>query len=92
VASTCRWPTALSGSSVGNRPAAIASVIAWDTSVSRTTSLTPATAPGTRYARALRETLSCRLPSSRRPAIAPNTRPMVAQMTTWVASPYSRNS
>ena len=39
-ASTWRWPAALSGSSVGNRPAAIASVMACDTRVSRTTSLT----------------------------------------------------
>src|SRR5262245_60954312 len=40
-ASTWRWPAELSGSSVGNRPADIASVMACDTSVSRTTSLMP---------------------------------------------------
>ena len=40
-ASTWRCPTEFSGSSVGNRPADIASVMACDTSVSRTTSLMP---------------------------------------------------
>jgi len=39
-ASTCRRPVALSGSSVANRPPAIASVMACDTNVSRTTSVT----------------------------------------------------
>jgi hypothetical protein len=37
----CRRPVSLSGSSAGNRPADIASVIACDTNVSRTTSVTP---------------------------------------------------
>ncbi len=41
VPSSCRRPRALSGSSEGNRPADIASVMACDTSVSRTTSLMP---------------------------------------------------
>src|SRR3954452_3350048 len=44
-ASTWRWPTEFSGSSVGNRPAAIASVIACDTRVSRTTSVMPRLPP-----------------------------------------------
>ena len=52
--STCRRPMSLSGSSPGKRPAAIASVIAWDTKVSLTTSVTP------RYSMPVRSRLASR--------------------------------